>query len=152
MSKRPRMGEDNSPLNKTGAVLTALVGSSSDADNSTTQDSDNPETQDAKNIAMKQPTKSSSQKLSNSSSKEVQLSESSEPNKPKIRRATFGLDEQLLKQLDRFYLLLKLELTDGEPPYKEVIVEEAIARLLAASDLDKEAVVAALQMRQLERS
>ncbi|MGK7915842.1 MAG: hypothetical protein AB4038_09880 [Prochloraceae cyanobacterium] len=151
MSKRPRMGDDNSPLNKTGAVLTALVGSGSDANNSTTQKSDKSETQDSERIAAGQPAKPDSQKLNNSSSKEVQLSNSSEPRKPKIRRATFGLDEQLLKQLDRFYLSLKLEITDGEPPYKEVIVEEAIARLLAASDSDKEAVVAALQVRQLER-
>ena len=151
MSKRPRMGDDNSPLNKTGAVLTAVVGSGSDANNLTTQKSDKSETQDAESIAAGQPAKPNSQKLNNSSFEEVQLSDSSEPRKPKIRRATFGLDEQLLKQLDRFYLSLKLEITDGEPPYKEVIVEEAIARLLAASDSDKEAVVDALQVRQLER-
>ena len=151
MSKRPRMGDDNSPLNKTGAVLTALVGSNSDTNNSTTQKVDKSETQNAESITAEQPAKPDAQQPNNSSSEEVQLSDSSEPSKPKIRRATFGLDEQLLKQLDRFYLSLKLEITDGEPPYKEVIVEEAIARLLVASDLDKEAVVAALQMRQLER-
>ena len=151
MSKRPRMSDDNSPLNKTGEVLTALVGSNSESNNSTTQKSNKLETQDAEGAAAGRPAKSGSRKLNNSSSGEVKLSVSSQPSKPKIRRATFGLDEQLLKQLDRFYLSLRLDITDGEPPYKEVIVEEAIARLLAASDSDKEAVVAALQVRQLER-
>ena len=151
MSKRPRMGDDNSPLNKTGAVLTALVGSGSDVNNSTTRKADNSETQDAEGVAVEQPANPGAQDLNNSSSEEDRLSGSSEPSKPKIRRATFGLDEQLLKQLDRFYLLLKLEIADGEPPYKEVIVEEAIARLLEASDSDKEAVVSALQLRQMER-
>lgn len=151
MSKRPRMSDDNSPLNKTGAVLSALVGSSSDADNSTTQQAEKLESQSPEGVVGSRSAVLIAQQVSNSSSGEVKLSASSEPSKPKIRRATFGLHEQLLKQLDRFYLSLKLEITDGEPPYKEVIVEEAIARLLAASDSDKEAVVAALQVRQLER-
>ena len=46
------------------------------------------------------------------------------------RKATFQLDETVVKQLDRFHLQLQLDLGKSDAPYKEVIVSEAIARLL----------------------
>lgn len=50
------------------------------------------------------------------------------------RKATFQLDETVVKQLDRFHLQLQLDLGKSDAPYKEVIVEEAIARLLEEAD------------------
>jgi hypothetical protein len=53
-----------------------------------------------------------------------------------------------LQQLDKFHLQLQLELGKGSAPYKEVIVEEAIARLLEQADKNLEELVAALHQRQ----
>lgn len=39
-----------------------------------------------------------------------------------------------MKQLDRFHLQLQLDLGKSDAPYKEVIVEFAIARLLEEAD------------------
>ena len=55
--------------------------------------------------------------------------------KSKIRKSTFQLSEEVLKQLDRYHLQLQLELGKADAPYKEMIVEEAIAQFLANADL-----------------
>ena len=49
-----------------------------------------------------------------------------------VRKSTFQLSEEVLKQLDRYHLQLQLGKADA--PYKEVIVEEAIAQFLANAD------------------
>jgi len=54
--------------------------------------------------------------------------------KSTIRKSTFQLSEEVLKQLDRYHLQLQLELGKAVAPYKEVIVEEAIAQFLANAD------------------
>ena len=54
--------------------------------------------------------------------------------KSTIRKSTFQLSEEVLKQLDRYHLQLQLELGKADAPYKEVIVEEAIAQFLANAD------------------
>jgi hypothetical protein len=46
----------------------------------------------------------------------------------------FQLSEEVLKQLDRYHLQLQLELGKADAPYKEVIVEDAIAQFLANAD------------------
>ena len=56
---------------------------------------------------------------------------SQEVRKSTIRKSTFQLSEEVLKQLDRYHLQLQLELGKADAPYKEVIVEEAIPRKLA---------------------
>ena len=55
--------------------------------------------------------------------------------KSTIRKSTFQLSEEVLKQLDRYHLQLQLELGKADAPYKEMIVEEAIAQFLANADL-----------------
>lgn len=147
MPKRPRMSDDNSPLKKTGAVLNALVGPSSESDNLKTQQLENSTTQEGTEGTGL----SGHETFNNSTTQQSKLPGSEAVQKPKIRRATFGLDERLLKRLDRFYLSLKLDVMDGEPPYKEVIVEEAIARLLDLGESDRDALLIALQDRQSER-
>ena len=55
--------------------------------------------------------------------------------KSTIRKSTFQISEEVLKQLDRYHLQLQLELGKADAPYKEMIVEEAIAQFLANADL-----------------
>jgi hypothetical protein len=50
--------------------------------------------------------------------------------KPKLRKSTFQISETVLLQLDQVHLRLQLELGKAIAPYKEVIVEEALVRLL----------------------
>jgi hypothetical protein len=48
-------------------------------------------------------------------------------------------------------LQLQLELGKGSAPYKEVIVEEAIARLLEQAQENPEELIAVLRQRQEKR-
>jgi hypothetical protein len=57
----------------------------------------------------------------------------------------------VLQQLDKFHLQLQLELGKGSAPYKEVIVEEAIAQLLEQAQSNPEALIAVLRQRQEKR-
>ena len=59
---------------------------------------------------------------------------SQQVSKSTIRKSTFQLSEEVLKQLDRYHLQLQLDLGKAVAPYKEVIVEEAIAQFLANAD------------------
>lgn len=72
-------------------------------------------------------------------------------NKLTIRKATFQLNEAVLQQLDKFHLQLQLELGKGMTPYKEVIVEEAITRLLEQAQENPEELIAVLRLRQEKR-
>jgi hypothetical protein len=72
-------------------------------------------------------------------------------NKTVIRKATFQLNEAVLQQLDKFHLQLQLELGKGSAPYKEVIVEEAITRLLEQAQSNPEELIAVLRLRQDKR-
>ena len=73
---------------------------------------------------------------------------SQQVNKSAIRKATFQLNEAVLQQLDKFHLQLQLELGKGSAPYKEVIVEEAITRLLEQAWENPEDLIAVLRLRQ----
>lgn len=68
-----------------------------------------------------------------------------------LRKATFKLSETVLRKLDNYHLQLQLELGKADAPYKEVIVEEAICRLLGQVGLNSGEVLAALQARQESR-
>ena len=78
-------------------------------------------------------------------------STSQQVNKPAIRKATFQLSEAVLQQLDKFHLQLQLELGKGSAPYKEVIVEEAITRLLEQAQENPEELITVLRQRQEKR-
>jgi hypothetical protein len=69
-------------------------------------------------------------------------------DKSAMRKATFQLNEAVLQQLDKFHLQLQLELGKGSAPYKEVIVEEAIAQLLEQAQSNPEELIAVLRQRQ----
>jgi hypothetical protein len=76
--------------------------------------------------SLEQSSKLASQQVSNTTIQEVK--------KSTIRKSTFQLSEEVLKQLDRYHLQLQLDLGKTDAPYKEVIVEEAIAQFLVNAD------------------
>lgn len=65
-----------------------------------------------------------------------------------LKKATFQLDKAVLTKLEKFVLSLQLELGKENAPYKEVIVEEAIERLL---NNDPTRILKALERRQKRR-
>ena len=108
---RARLTDDNDPLSSTEVFLQALSKSACWlASNTTIQEVTSP-VLEQEAIVIK--------------------TESQEVKKSAIRKSTFQLSEEVLKQLDRYHLQLQLELGKADAPYKEVIVEEAIPRKLA---------------------
>lgn len=57
----------------------------------------------------------------------------------------------MLQQLDKFHLQLQLELGKGSAPYKEVIVKEALVRLLEQAQENSEELITVLRLRQEKR-
>ena len=93
--------------------------------------------------SLEQVSKSGSRQVSNTTiqevaslvpEQEVVTTTPKQVKKSAIRKSTFQLSEEVLKQLDRYHLQLQLELGKAEAPYKEVIVEEAIAQFLVNAD------------------
>ena len=128
---RARLTDDNDPLSSTESVFASLEqaskSASQQAGNTTIQEVVSPVLeQEAIVITAAQADKSESQQSNKSESQEVK--------KSTIRKSTFQLSEEVLKQLDRYHLQLQLELGKADAPYKEVIVEEAIAQFLANAD------------------
>jgi hypothetical protein len=76
---------------------------------------------------------------------------SQQADKSRIRKATFQLSEAVLQQLDKFHLQLQLELGKSSTPYKEVIVEEAIAQFLEQAGSNRDELLKALRSRQERR-
>ena len=105
-----------------------------------------------------QPNKSGSQQDNLVASEEVKQNPkesdklaSQQVNKLVVRKSTFQLSSTILEQLDRLHLELQLELGKVNAPYKEVIVEEAIARLLETAVEKRSGLVEALLERQGQR-
>jgi hypothetical protein len=92
---------------------------------------------------------SASQEVDKLGSQQVEKLKSQEVGKLAIRKSTFQLSEDILQQLETFHLQLQLELGRGNAPYKEVIVEEAIAQFL---EQDRDNLLAGLQQRQQRRA
>jgi hypothetical protein len=128
---RARLTDDNDPLSSTESVFAsfeqASKSASQQAEDTTIQEVSSPVLeQEAIVITTVQADKSSSQQPDKLASHQVR--------KSTIRKSTFQLSEEVLKQLDRYHLQLQLELGKADAPYKEVIVEEAIAQFLANAD------------------
>ncbi len=129
--RRARLNEENDPLSSTDKVLAGfeqLSQSASQPDDLLT-----------------------SQQVSKPASQPDDLLTSQQVNKTAIRKATFQLSVAVLQQLDKFHLQLQLELGKGSAPYKEVIVEEAIAQLLEQAQDNPEELIAVLRLRQEKR-
>ena len=129
--RRARLNDENDPLSSTDKVLAGFEQLSQ----STTKLDD----------------KLASQQVSQSTTQPDDKLTSQQVNKTVIRKATFQLNEAVLQQLDKFHLQLQLELGKGSAPYKEVIVEEAITRLLEQAQENPEELIAVLRLRQEKR-
>ena len=112
---RARLTDSNDPLSSTESVFASL----------------------------EQVSKSGSRQVSNTTiqevaslvpEQEVVTTTPKQVKKSAIRKSTFQLSEEVLKQLDKYHLQLQLELGKADAPYKEVIVEEAIAQFLVNAD------------------
>ena len=119
---------------------------------STGQDTADEVNADSKS-ASQQVDKSRSQKASKVTSQEDRLSASSEVEfeKIKLRKSTFQINEEVLNELDKLHLTLQLEMGKGNAPYKEVIVEEALAQLLEKANSDNSGIIEGLLQRQRSR-
>jgi hypothetical protein len=117
----------------------------------TSQPDDKSTSQQVSKPASQPDDKSTSQQVNQSTSQPDDKLTSQQVNKSAIRKATFQLSVAVLQQLDKFHLQLQLELGKGSAPYKEVIVEEAIARLLEQAQENPEELIAVLRLRQEKR-
>jgi len=136
--RRARLNDENDPLSSTDKVLAGFEQLSQ----STSQQSSKTTSQPVSQSTTQPDVKLVSQPNENDQS-------TTQPaDKSAIRKATFQLNEAVLQQLDKFHLQLQLELGKGSAPYKEVIVEEAIARLLEQAQSNPEELIAVLGHRQ----
>ncbi len=145
--RRARLNEENDPLSSTDRVLAGFEQLSQSA----SQSDDKLTSQQVSKSASQPDDKLTSQQVSNTTSQPDDKLTSQQVNKSTIRKATFQLSEAVLQQLDKFHLQLQLELGKGSAPYKEVIVEEALARLLEQAQENPEELIAVLRLRQEKR-
>jgi hypothetical protein len=113
---------------------------------STSQEPDNLESQEVSKLEVassQQPEKSTSQKADNIESQQV--------SKPTIRKATFQVDAAILADLDRYHLQLQIQMGRRNAPYKEILVEEAIAQWLERAAKSPDRAVKSLLKRQEQR-
>jgi hypothetical protein len=165
-TKRARI-TDRNPLTATDNVLAGYeqVNKSTSPDTKqvnqpVSQEANNTESQEVYQSAsqlVNKPTslevsKSASQEVNNIESQEVYQSASQLVNKPIIRKATFQLDAAVIEDLDRYHLQLQIALGKRNAPYKEIIVEEAIAQWLERATKSPDRVVKSLLKRQEQRS
>jgi len=128
---RARLTDENDPLSSTDSVFASLE----QASKSASQQVDNTTIEKALSPAIKQNAVAiATEQGNNLTSQQSDKSGSQIVKKSTIRKSTFQLSEEVLKQLDRYHLQLQLELGKADAPYKEVIVEEAIAQFLANAD------------------
>ena len=127
---RARLTDDNDPLSSTESVF-----ASQEASKSGSQQVSNTTIQEVASLVPEQEVVTTTLKQVNKpASQQAEKLKSQEAKKSVIRKSTFQLSEEVLKQLDRYHLQLQLELGKADAPYKEVIVEEAIAQFLVSAD------------------
>lgn len=145
--------------NTTSQEDSKLAGSQDN--NLTVQQANQPTSEEDSFAASQQALKSASQEPKVSLSKKDKAdscnsnksrSQQVEPEKVVCRKSTFQINAKILDLLDKLHLNLQLEMGKANAPFKEVIVEEALVRLLEQVDIDRQAVVSALVQRQESRS
>jgi hypothetical protein len=128
---RARLTDDNDPLSSTESVFASLE----QASKSGSQQVSNTTIQEVTSLVPEQKVVTTTPKQNNkSTSQQANKLETQEAKKSAIRKSTFQLSEEVLKQLDRYHLQLQIDLGKADAPYKEVIVEEAIAQFLIDAD------------------
>ena len=145
--RRARLNDENDPLSSTDKVLAGFEQLSQSA----SQPDDKLTSQQVSKTTTQPDDKLTSQQASKTTTQPDDKLISQQVNKSAIRKATFQLSEAVLQQLDKFHLQLQLELGKGSAPYKEVIVEEAITRLLEQAQENPEELIAVLRLRQEKR-
>lgn len=131
--RRVRLNDENDPLSSTDKVLAGFE-----------QVNESSRRQDKK-ITTQQADKLTSQEDKLSTSQKVKSKKSI------LRKSTFQINSEVLGQLDRLHLTLQLEMGKSNAPYKEVIVEEALVRLLDEVNSDRKALIEALLERHKSR-
>jgi hypothetical protein len=133
---------DNQTTEEVGKPTSQLVEdsilTSIEADNLASQEVDK-----LKVASSQQPNKSTSQQADNIESQQV--------SKPIIRKATFQVDAAILADLDRYHLQLQIEMGRRNAPFKEILVEEAIAQWLERAAKSPDRAVKLLLKRQEQR-
>ena len=86
-----------------------------------------------------------------STSQQSDLLTSPQVSKPTIRKATFQVDAAILADLDRYHLQLQIEMGRRNAPYKEILVEEAIAQWLERAAKSPDRAIKSLLKRQEQR-
>ena len=136
MSKRIRLTDENDPLTQTEQVLAGFEQvsklASQQVNKSTSQESRSLQSQESTGLDTQQ----------------AYLSGGQQVDKLVLKKATFQIDSQVLQQLDRLHLKFQMENGKAEAPYKEVIVEEAIARFLAEINDNEAQLLQDLSARQ----
>jgi hypothetical protein len=139
MRKRIRLTDENDPLTQTEQVLAGFEQvsklASQQVEKSTSQESGSLQSQGSTGLDAQQ----------------VDLSGGQLVDKLVLKKATFQIDSQVLQQLDRLHLKFQMENGKAEAPYKEVIVEEAIARFLAEINDNEAQLLQDLSARQKSR-
>jgi hypothetical protein len=116
-------------------------------------ENDNPESQEADKLKS-QPVKNTKIQLTDKSipaSQQVEKSNSQESDKPTTRKATYQIDDSVLDALDRYHLQLQIDMGKRKAPYKEIVVEEAIAQWLERVEKSPDRAVKTLLKRQEQR-
>jgi hypothetical protein len=90
-----------------------------------------------------QPDKLTSQKVSKLTSQQVNQSV-----KAQLKKATYQLDESVIERLDRAYLQMSLDRGKQATPYKEVLVETAIAYFLDQLEENSDLIEQALARQE----
>ncbi len=90
-------------------------------------------------------------KSDKSASRQPEKLASQQVSKPIIRKATFQVDAAILADLDRYHLQLQIEMGRRNAPYKEILVEEAIAQWLERAAKSPDRAVKSLLKRQEQR-
>jgi hypothetical protein len=117
-------------------------------DKSTSQQVDQPASQQASNPTSQEVSRL---ELDHSASQQSDNLASQQANKPTIRKATFQVDAAILADLDRYHLQLQIEMGRRNAPYKEILVEEAIAQWLERAAKSPDRAVKSLIKRQEQR-
>jgi hypothetical protein len=89
--------------------------------------------------------------INKSTSQQPDQSTSQPASKPVIRKATFQVDAAILADLDRYHLQLQIEMGRRNAPYKEILVEEAIAQWLERAAKSPDRAMKSLIKRQQQR-
>lgn len=164
--KRARITDENDPLTSTDRVLAGfeqvskstsqpvdlpdrqLPDLSERDDEPAGQPVETPTRQPGKKSTRQEADGSTSQQVNTSTGLEADGSTGQSPFE--LRKATFQLDRRVLEQLDRYHLQLQLDRGKSRTPYKEVIVEEAIARWLEQAGVNPD-LFESLVERQRQR-